>query len=152
MLAGSFYSDVGRIKQVLLNLISNALKFTQQGGIVVSIKLKRKFDEGLFERSRHLAFKVRDTGIGIPEEEQSELFKLFGTIRSHRDGVNKRGTGLGLSISKKLTQSMGGDIKIKSEVGVGTTLKFFVKEIKQNSVLQVVEGSAESINEHTNQS
>mmetsp|Transcript_37764 Transcript_37764/g.43407 ORF Transcript_37764/g.43407 Transcript_37764/m.43407 type:complete len:88 (+) Transcript_37764:508-771(+) len=87
-----------------MNLISNSLKFTQEGGITVRININKVFDEAAFQYQRHLEFWVKDSGIGISREDSKNLFKLFGTIRKHQEGLNKRGTGLGLSISKKLTE------------------------------------------------
>lgn len=124
----SFNSDSGRLKQVLMNLISNAFKFTEQGGITVAFKIRRVFDFHLFQHCRCLEVSVKDTGVGIAKEDKKQLFKLFGTILKHREGVNKRGTGLGLSISKKIVESMRGEISVKSELGVGTEFLFYVQE------------------------
>ena len=74
LLNSSFYSDIGRIKQIIMNLISNAFKFTPSGGITFSIALLNKFDESNFERCNCLGFKVTDTGVGIPEKRHSWSF------------------------------------------------------------------------------
>ena len=123
LLRSYFCSDIGRIKQVLINLISNAFKFTMQGGITLQIIESSKFLPESFERQRGLKFKVIDTGVGIDEKEISKLFKLFGTANQHRN-MNSRGTGLGLSISQKIVKSLGGNIKLKSRLGEGTEVTF----------------------------
>ena len=96
----SFCSDVGRIKQVLNNLISNAFKFTLQGGITLKIFWKSVFDDDLFERVRHLCFEIVDTGIGIDENEVPKLFQMLWMSHKHQNNKNLIGTGLGLTISK----------------------------------------------------
>lgn len=85
--------DEQRIRQVLLNLISNAMKFTQKGSITIEV--------GYDEPQRLLKFAVKDTGIGIGENDQSKLFKLFGKLQSSHQ-LNKAGIGLGLYICKKI--------------------------------------------------
>ena len=129
LLASSFCSDVGRIKQVLINLISNAFKFTIQGNIELHIDFETVFDSSSFERHKYLKFKVSDTGIGIHEKEVPKLFKLFGMVNQHSNNINSRGTGLGLSISKKIVESLGGSIDLKSQLHKGTTAEFSIKEI-----------------------
>lgn len=106
--------DSSRIRQILTNLISNAIKFTHQGDVIVSAKL-RSHDEGRWL----LQFQVKDSGIGIAVDNQAELFESFSQV----DASTTReygGTGLGLSIVKKLCVLMGGDISLESEVGKGS--------------------------------
>ena len=124
----TFCSDSGRIKQILMNLISNAVKFTQLGGITLCIQIKRVFDEERFDRRRVLKFSVKDTGVGISNEDVKDLFKMFGTVKKHQGKLNKRGTGIGLSLSKKLVESMGGKINVISHEGFGSEFKFNIKE------------------------
>ena len=100
LLNSSFNSDMGRIKQILINLISNSFKFTCQGGITLRINKISKFDEFSFNRSNFLKIKVIDTGIGIAKEDIPHLFKMFCMVDKHRASLNFKGTGLGLSISK----------------------------------------------------
>lgn len=110
--------DPTRIKQVLYNLISNAIKFTETG----SINIKGSSSD-LPDNKLKLRFSVSDTGIGIDEEAKSRLFRRF----SQADASTTRkfgGTGLGLAICKQLAQLMGGDISVDSEVGHGSTFKF----------------------------
>ncbi|MDH3353898.1 MAG: PAS domain S-box protein [Chromatiales bacterium] len=110
--------DVLRLRQVLINLISNAIKFTDEGEVVIAIQESDK-DEG----STVLEFSISDTGIGITNEQQSRLFQSF----SQADSSTTRqygGTGLGLVISKQLVDLMGGDIRVESSYGEGSTFIF----------------------------
>ena len=129
-----FYSDMGRIKQVLNNLISNACKFTLRGGITLHISLNTEFEAELFERVRYLKFTVSDTGVGVDEKEIPKLFKLFGMIDQHRNKLNSKGTGLGLAISKKLVESLGGAISLKSKLNIGTDITFTIRENKEEII------------------
>lgn len=121
--------DSVRLNQILLNLISNAIKFTEKGGVHVSVKmLKDNAREVLID------FKVKDTGIGIPAEKQEKIFESFeqatsGTVRKFG------GTGLGLSIVKQLVELQGGQIKLVSKPGKGSEFSFrltFLKDTKEN--------------------
>ena len=110
--------DAGRVRQVLTNLIGNAVKFTDSGRIDVEAELVRPTGDGLSVR-----FTVRDTGIGIPLEHQSRLFESF----TQGDGSSTRkygGTGLGLSISKQLVELMGGELGVESRPGEGSRFWF----------------------------
>ena len=131
LMNSSFCSDTGRIKQVLINLISNACKFTFEGRITLNVFESHEFDQTSFERAKYLKFEVHDTGIGIDENEIPKLFKLFGTVSQNQTNVNSRGTGLGLAISKKIVESLGGSIYLKSMKSIGTKVTFTVKESHQ---------------------
>jgi signal transduction histidine kinase/ligand-binding sensor domain-containing protein/DNA-binding response OmpR family regulator len=123
--------DSHRLRQILLNLISNALKFTHQGEIFVGIDLLKMEKEQL-----ELAFHVRDTGIGIPQDKISRLFKAFSQVDS---STTRRygGTGLGLVISQRIVELMGGSIAVESQQGVGTTFSFTIKStVSQESIRQ----------------
>ena len=112
--------DPIRLKQVLLNLVSNAQKFTEEGFIELSLSVQSQ-DTG----RTTLRFEVKDTGIGIPVDKLHLLFKSFSQI----DSSNTRkygGTGLGLAISKQLVNLMDGDITVKSEVGKGSSFSFSI--------------------------
>ncbi len=114
-------SDPARLRQILLNLLGNAFKFTQTGSVKLRISLLEKHD-GHWNKLR---FEVTDTGIGLTPEQCEKLFSPF----SQADASTTRkygGTGLGLSISKKLAELLGGDIGVHSEYGMGSTFWFTV--------------------------
>ena len=116
-------ADAGRFRQVLLNLISNAIKFTAQGEVVVTGSV---CPEGETEESLLLRFDVQDTGTGIPADKLAGLFEPF----TQADASITRefgGTGLGLAISKKLVEAMGGEIWVSSQPGVGSIFSFTVR-------------------------
>jgi two-component system, OmpR family, sensor histidine kinase VicK len=112
-------SDHGRIKQILLNLVSNALKFTFEGHI--KIKAELIINRGI----KYAQFSVSDTGMGIPKKEQKKLFKLFGMLDLNRN-VNKNGWGIGLTISQKYAEALGGKIWLESEFKKGTSISFTI--------------------------
>ena len=115
-----FKGDPVRLGQVLLNLVSNAVKFTHRGGVTVRVQAP----EGE-RRSVLVRFEVLDTGIGIPAEDQKRLFLAFE--QSDNSTTRKYGgTGLGLTISKRLTQLMGGRIGVDSVPGAGSVFWFAV--------------------------
>ena len=120
---GQIYSDRGRIKQVFLNLLSNAIKFTFHGKIVVRARILKSLNSD----DRFVEFSVEDTGIGIKEEDQIKLFKLFGMVSKSKN-INPNGCGIGLTVSKKYVEHMGGDIELRSKFGVGTLIKFTIKD------------------------
>ncbi|ADY56519.1 multi-sensor hybrid histidine kinase [Syntrophobotulus glycolicus DSM 8271] len=110
--------DTTRLKQVILNLLSNGIKFTHEGSLQLFVELKEQKN-----RTVMLCFHVADTGIGIPQRQIEQLFEVFtqgDTSTSRKYG----GSGLGLAISKKIVRLMGGDIFLKSVVGEGSTFSF----------------------------
>jgi PAS domain S-box-containing protein len=115
---GNIMTDALRLKQVLINLISNAIKFTQRGHVLVKVET--------VEKENHMAmlcFSVEDTGIGIPKEKQESIFESF----SQADGSTTRrygGTGLGVTISRGLVEAMGGVLQLESQPGKGSRFWF----------------------------
>ena len=114
--------DSLRLRQVLMNLVGNATKFTQDGEIFVSVHQSQAFEDGFVE----LAFAVKDTGIGIPANKIERLFKAFSQVDSSTTR-KYGGTGLGLVICEKLVKMMGGEIKVESVAGSGTTFTFTIR-------------------------
>jgi two-component system sensor histidine kinase/response regulator len=109
-------ADVGKLRQVLIDLLGNAVKFTQQGGIALRVASKNK-EEG----ELRLIAEVEDTGVGIAPKD---LGKVFGYFEQADAGVaSGGGTGLGLAISREYVRLMGGDILVTSEVGKGTLFR-----------------------------
>lgn len=120
-------SDESHLRQILTNLIDNALKFTERGSITLHVSCMRGEPVSMRDtrRALRLFFSVADTGIGIPPEKISKLFKPFSQI----DAASERrrsGTGLGLIISKRLCELMGGSISVDSKPGEGTTFRFSI--------------------------
>ncbi|KAG0179191.1 hypothetical protein DFQ29_002414 [Apophysomyces sp. BC1021] len=131
------YGDLVRLRQILLNLLSNSIKFTAEGYVVIHVGVEppdtsfRKQDDGdndlqcyidMDDTSDFVAFiiSVRDTGIGIPQHKTTQLFKSFSQVYDASTSRNFGGTGLGLAISRKLCRMMGGDMWVESEVGCGS--------------------------------
>lgn len=111
-------ADGTRLRQILWNLIGNAVKFTQQGG--VSVRVWREPSDKLF-------FEVRDTGIGIPRDEQDKIFAMYYQVKDSNGGKPATGTGIGLAVSKRLAQAMGGDIVVSSVAGEGACFTLSIR-------------------------
>jgi PAS domain S-box-containing protein len=115
--------DEIRVKQILINLLNNAVKFTDSGEINLSVSAIR-FPMG---HTAILSFRVRDTGIGIPKEKQAEIFQRFSRVESERN-AKVEGSGLGLSICKELVGLMNGSLRLESAEGAGSV---FIAEVSQ---------------------
>ncbi|KAI8884256.1 hypothetical protein K501DRAFT_217995, partial [Backusella circina FSU 941] len=118
------YGDIVRLRQIILNLLSNAYKFTQKGNVVVQVKMNSN-DHGYLRRpsdTNYVSFliSVKDSGIGIEKDKIGSLFQSFSQVDASTTR-NFGGTGLGLAISRQLCRMMGGDMWVESEYGVGTT-------------------------------
>ncbi|EKB2873218.1 aerobic respiration two-component sensor histidine kinase ArcB [Escherichia coli] len=120
-------TDGTRLRQILWNLISNAVKFTQQGQVTVRVR----YDEGDM-----LHFEVEDSGIGIPQDELDKIFAMYYQVKDSHGGKPATGTGIGLAVSRRLAKNMGGDITVTSEQGKGTT---FTLTIHAPSVAEEVD-------------
>ena len=116
-----------RLRQILWNLISNAVKFTQQGQVTVRVR----YDEGDM-----LHFEVEDSGIGIPQDELDKIFAMYYQVKDSHGGKPATGTGIGLAVSSRLAKNMGGDITVTSEQGKGST---FTLTIHAPSVAEEVD-------------
>jgi signal transduction histidine kinase/CheY-like chemotaxis protein len=139
--------DMTRLRQIVVNLVGNAIKFTDTGEILTSIKLSAKKGN-----SYELEFAVKDSGIGIPADKMHKLFNSFSQVDSSTTR-KYGGTGLGLAISARLIEKMQGRIWVESEVGVGTTFRFtiqlsanaLVKEYKATNMLKDLVGKTAMI-------
>jgi PAS domain S-box-containing protein len=165
-------TDESKLRQVLINLISNAIKFTQEGGVMLRVwrkemiaaktittknitdqagKIIQPISETQDPRSTTiLCFEVEDTGLGIAESEIDLLFQAFGQTETGRN--SQQGTGLGLPISKKFIQLMGGDIQVQSEIGQGSVFRFDIEVgLADASEVNVVQSSRRVIGIQPNQ-
>ena len=119
-------SDQQKLRQILINLLNNAIKFTNEGKVKLRVKLLQ--DSNFLKKKseyRQIIFKVKDTGKGIKQEELPKLFKPFEQTQTGKN--SNEGTGLGLTISRKFINLLGGDIEVKSKVDIGTTFTFDIK-------------------------
>ncbi len=116
----SVYGDATRYRQVVVNLLGNAIKYTKKGSVRIEVDLLKKT-----RATAKILTRVIDTGMGIPDEKIKELFRPFTQIVTEKE-LKEKGTGLGLLICKEFVNLMGGDIEIKSEVNKGTTVEFTI--------------------------
>ncbi|MBF0225620.1 MAG: response regulator [Desulfobacterales bacterium] len=142
-------TDANKLRQILINLTNNAIKFTKQGSVTLNVKCDECHSEEFY-----LYFEVQDTGVGISEEEIHNLFNLFSQTQSGKD--LKEGTGLGLSISQKLIKFLGGEIHVKSKLNHGSLFKFYItaqkgikSEVKMEKTLERVIGLKQNQPEYT---
>ncbi|GAB3720664.1 PAS domain-containing hybrid sensor histidine kinase/response regulator [Flavobacterium koreense] len=125
--------DPVRLHQIILNLVSNAVKFTSKGKIIVSVKLVQETDKEVI-----IEFAVSDTGIGILENKMETIFENFQQASSGTSRIYG-GTGLGLAIVKQLVEGQKGSIKVQSAIGQGSTFSFRLPFLKTNSEAQIIE-------------
>lgn len=122
------YADEAKLRQVLINLLNNALKFTQEGGVALRAGIWNKnYSNEILSGTNtiELSFEVEDTGSGISEDKLESIFEPF--FQTHSGYQSEEGTGLGLSISKKFVQLMGGDINLYTKTDQGSMFKFYIK-------------------------
>jgi two-component system sensor histidine kinase/response regulator len=134
--------DPGRLRQVLVNLVGNAIKFTDSGEILIRVTLER-----MVENQIVLRFSVTDTGIGIPDNRKGAIFDRFVQVESSTSR-KYGGTGLGLTISKQLVELMGGEIGLESEFGKGSSFWFTVTFEKSTTLQQPLSQSIDLQNMH----
>ncbi|OAN14124.1 aerobic respiration two-component sensor histidine kinase ArcB [Photobacterium jeanii] len=108
--------DSTRLRQVLWNLISNATKFTKEGGVILSVS-----SEVVDDNQAEIVFEVEDSGIGMPHDELDNIFAMYYQVKDENNNLHAVGTGIGLAVSRQLVQMMGGDISVMSDVGEGST-------------------------------
>ncbi len=137
--------DSNHLRQILLNLLGNAIKFTERGDVTLAVTLKKATEDGVTAR-----FEVRDTGIGISDEMQSRIFERF--VQADQSATRRfGGSGLGTTIAKQLVELMGGSIGVESSVGQGTTFWFELPLLRESSGEAAVPVALEpaSVNERT---
>ncbi|MEM7601721.1 MAG: ATP-binding protein, partial [Verrucomicrobiota bacterium] len=126
---GEIMTDRSKLRQILINLIGNAIKFTAQGGVSLAVRTVPITDpveiDHRMQRTIRIEFEVRDTGRGITEEEIPRLFERYSQTESGRR--SSEGTGLGLPIARNFIQLLGGDVKVESVFGEGTVFRFYVE-------------------------
>ena len=117
-----YYGDAGKIKQIVLNLLTNAVKYTEKGGFVLSVSMTERIDE-----EANLVFSVKDTGMGVKAEDIDKLFTAYERLDEQKNsGI--QGTGLGLDISRRFALLMGGSLTCESVYGEGSV---FILSVRQ---------------------
>jgi len=134
--------DERRLRQILINLIGNAVKFTESGYIKLSINFR--YQEDLQGSTLDFIFSVEDTGIGIPLDQQDSVFGAFSQIKGQKTS-KFGGTGLGLAITNRLIEMMDGEISVSSEVGKGTVFSIVIKNVEVASVEVLETGEEKTI-------
>ncbi len=124
--------DANRLRQIILNLVTNAMKFTLTGHILIAVEVIEKTDQQVI-----LQFLIEDTGIGIPEDKLDSIFNRFAQVRKS-DETRLKGSGLGLAIVKQLVEKMGGSIGVRSEIGHGATFWINLPFILQKHQIEMI--------------
>ncbi|MGF1741065.1 aerobic respiration two-component sensor histidine kinase ArcB [Vibrio profundum] len=134
--------DATRLRQVLWNLISNAMKFTKEGGVVVSVWAD------MTDGQAQITIEVEDSGVGIPKAELDKIFAMYYQVKSDKDNLHAVGTGIGLAVSSQLIKMMGGEIHVSSEEGFGSTftVELNVPLLKEPSPKPLAAQSQRSLN------
>ncbi|MEM6755404.1 MAG: ATP-binding protein, partial [Cyanobacteria bacterium P01_C01_bin.38] len=141
-------SDISRLRQILINLISNAIKFTDTGSVEVSVTSRERQTIGDEKNNYEIQFAIKDTGVGIPSNRINRLFKAFSQVNS---SITRKygGTGLGLVICKQLSELMGGKIWVESEENQGSTFYFTITARVVNTLLnkewETKEGESDTV-------
>ncbi|MEG4385034.1 PAS domain S-box protein [Microcoleus sp. N9_B2] len=139
-------TDDVKLRQVLINLLDNAVKFTQSGSVLVTVRQKQSgiikpttnnfFNSGEPEKTVFVGFEIADTGVGISPEKLESIFELL--VQTSSEKKVQTGTGLGLNISREFIKLMGGDITVESEVGQGTVFKFDIQVVTAAGAGEVI--------------
>lgn len=138
--------DENRLRQVLINLIANAVKFTESGYIKLSVNTYNPYDNNGFS---DLMISVRDTGIGIPENQKESIFNAF-VQRKGQSNSQYGGTGLGLAITRRIVEMMGGEIYVQSTLGTGSLFYIVLKNIEKASISDIKEEKISILPENIN--
>jgi two-component system aerobic respiration control sensor histidine kinase ArcB len=134
--------DGSRLRQILWNLLNNAMKFTPEGSVVLSISADIENDQA------HMTFEVEDSGLGIPPSELKKIFAMYYQVKHKEGNLHAMGTGIGLAVSKQLANMMGGDITVTSDVGEGSTFMVTVTApiVKTPKLLEIAQMSSAPLN------
>jgi len=123
------HSDSNRLKQAMLNILSNSFKFTFEGFIKITLKIIEK------ENNKSICISVEDSGIGIKDSDMSKVFELFGMVSDKKLG-NLKGNGIGLNVTQKYIQHLEGQITLESQYGKGTSVRIFLPLSKLPSEIE----------------
>lgn len=118
-------TDKKKLRQILVNLVGNAIKFTEKGSVTISVSVDQSYSQSITNNQVNLLFVITDTGVGISSEEIEQIFDPFVQTASGRK--SEQGTGLGLPISQKFIELMGGNITVTSQINQGSTFSFNLK-------------------------
>ncbi len=134
--------DGTRLRQVIWNLLSNAMKFTKEGGVVMTVSAD------IHDTNVEVIIDIEDTGIGIPEGDLDKIFAMYYQVKSDKDNLHAVGTGIGLAVSKQLMNMMNGDITVSSEEGFGSTfsVSFIAPLISDAAVIVEAVGEQKHLN------